>query len=338
MAPKKKEYSFHLRETVIKHFLNGDSEHNIAGKMIIPRNLVHYIITKYKKTKCIENIIGRGRKRNTSMYLDRIIQRKVKADRRKSASSVKIDIEPELGITISQQTVPRRLHESGFKGPLTPQKPYVKKVNRGTSLEYAKTNREKPWSYRNNVLWTDESKFNLFGSDGKVMVWRTLKEDLYPKCTVSTVKYSGGNVKCWGCFSSCGVGNLVFIDGNITGEVYRDILQKKLLESIKKLNVGREWVMQQGNDPKHRAHIGTHWLEEKEVELLKWPLFSPDLNPIEHMWDEVERRMKKEKPKNETELKQSLLRVWVGIGTDITKKLVDSVPNRLNEVIRMNGY
>jgi hypothetical protein len=48
--------------------------------------------------------------------------------------------------------------------------------------------------------------------------------------------------------------------------------------------------------------------------------------------------MKTEKPKNETELKQALLRVWHNIGHDITKKLVDSVPNRLNEVIKMNGY
>ena len=86
----------------------------------------------------------------------------------------------------------------------------------------------------------------------------------------------------------------------MTGEVYRDILQKNLFESIKRLNLGKEWLMQQDNDPKHRAHIVTHWLKEKEVELLKWPPFSPDLNPIEHMWDEVERRMKKEKPKNET--------------------------------------
>ena len=61
----------------------------------------------------------------------------------------------------------------------------------------------------------------------------------------------------------------------MTGEVYRDILQKTLFESIKKLNVGREWVMQQDNDPKHRAHIVTHWLKEKEVELLKWLPFSP---------------------------------------------------------------
>ena len=43
----------------------------------------------------------------------RIIQRKVKVDRRKSASSVKIDIESELEITISEQTVRRRLHEIG---------------------------------------------------------------------------------------------------------------------------------------------------------------------------------------------------------------------------------
>ena len=234
MVPKKKEYSFDLRETVIKHFLNGDSENDIAGKMIIPRNSVHYIITKYKKTKCIENIIDRGRKRNTSMHLDRIRQRKVKVHRRKSASSVKIDIESELGITISEQTVRRRLHEIGLKGPLTPKKSYVNKVNRGTSLQYATTYREKPLSYWDNVLWIDESKFNLFGSDGKVMVWQTPKEDLHPKCTVPTLKYGGGNVKCWGCFSSCGVGNLVFIDGNITGEVYCDILQKNLFESRKK--------------------------------------------------------------------------------------------------------
>ena len=81
MPPQKKEYSFHLRETVIKNFLNGDFDHYIAVKMTIPRNSVHYIITKYKKTKCIENIIGRGRKRKIPMHLDRIIQRKVKVDR-----------------------------------------------------------------------------------------------------------------------------------------------------------------------------------------------------------------------------------------------------------------
>ena len=98
--------------------------------------------------------------------------------------------------------------------------------------------------------------------------------------------------------------------------------------------------MQHDNNPKHRAHIVTKWLDEKGVEWLKWSSFSPDpdLNPIEHIWDEVERRMRKEMAKNEFELKQALLKVWYNIGNDVTKKLVDSVPNRLHKVIRMNGY
>ena len=54
--------------------------------------------------------------------------------------------------------------------------------------------------------------------------------------------------------------------------------------------------------------------------------------------DEVERRMREEKPKNEFELKQALLKVWYNIDNGVTKKLVDSVPNRLHEVIRMNDY
>ena len=62
------------------------------------------------------HIIGRSRKRKTTVYLDRAIQREIKADRRKSASSVKAVIETEFGIIISEQTVRCRLHEAGFKG------------------------------------------------------------------------------------------------------------------------------------------------------------------------------------------------------------------------------
>ena len=62
------------------------------------------------------------------------------------------------------------------------------------------------------------------------------------------------------------------------------------------------------------------------------------MNPIEHLWDEVERRVKKEQPKNEKELKEALNRVWNGIQKGTLKKPIDSVPNRLNEVLRMRGY
>ena len=78
MAPRKKEYPVDLRQTVIKHVLNSDSEHEIAQKLIIRRTSVYYIIDKYKKTKCFENVISRGRKCKTTVYLHRAMQRKIK--------------------------------------------------------------------------------------------------------------------------------------------------------------------------------------------------------------------------------------------------------------------
>ena len=65
--------------------------------------------------------------------------------------------------------------------------------------------------------------------------------------------------------------------------------------------------------------------------------FSPNMNPIEHLWDEVERRMKKE-PRNEKELKEAISRVWNGNEKGTLKKLVDSVPNCLNKVLRTRGH
>ena len=66
---------------------------------------------------------------------------------------------------------------------------------------------------------------------------------------------------------------------------------------------------------------------------MNWPSFSSDMNPIEHFWDELERRMKKHHPKNKEKLKEILLKERNNIGTGVTEKLVDSVPNRLYECV-----
>ena len=152
MAPrKKKEYSNDLR-VVIKHFLNGDAEREIACKVLIPRSSVKYMITKYKSMKYIGNIIGRGRKRKATIHTDRIIQRKIKTDRRKSSTSVKAELQTELNITISETTIRRRAHEIGLYGRVARKKPYLTKANRGKRLEYARTYREKPLRFWNNVI------------------------------------------------------------------------------------------------------------------------------------------------------------------------------------------
>ena len=87
------------------------------------------------------------------------------------------------------------------------------------------------------------------------MFWRMPKEELDPKCIVPTVKHTVGNVKCCGYFSTAGVGTLVFIDRNMTGSIYRDILEKNLFESVKKSHLGNKWIFEDDNDPKCRSYV-----------------------------------------------------------------------------------
>ncbi|CAF4057144.1 unnamed protein product [Rotaria magnacalcarata] len=196
MAPKK-EHSNDLRTLVIRHHQNGDSLREIAVKTLLPRSTVQYKVKKYKSTKCIGNLFGRGRNRKTTATTDRLIQRNLKLNRRKSASMVKVEIENELGISLHVDTIRKRAHEVGLFGRVARKKPYVNKISRGKRLKFAKAMLEKPLNFWKNVVCSDESKFNLFGSDGKVMVWRTRHEEFDPKCTVPTVKHGGGSVMIW---------------------------------------------------------------------------------------------------------------------------------------------
>ena len=176
-----------------------------------------------------EPLGSRAKTKNYTASVDRIIQRKIKLDRRKSTPTVKAEIEQELGVIVHANTIRNRLHEIGFYGRVARKKPCVNKINRGKRIAYAKMMMEKPYYYRKHVLWSDESKFNLFGSDGKIMVWRSTMEEYDPKCTVPTVKHNGGSGMVWTCFSRSGVESLCFIEGNMDRFLYREILRKNLL-------------------------------------------------------------------------------------------------------------
>jgi hypothetical protein len=81
------------------------------------------------------------------------------------------------------------------------------------------------------IIFTDESKFNLVNSDGKCFVWREPSTGLLMKNLTPTVKFGGGSVMVWGCFSYHGVGKHVFIDGKMDAAKYVDILSNNLEES-----------------------------------------------------------------------------------------------------------
>ena len=336
MSRKRHEWSDDLRNLVVKHHLEGDSVRDVAEKAGISRSTAHNIIQRFKKTGSAANRSRTGRKRKTTAREDRLIRQKILVNRKKGAESVSKELAHESMIEVSAQTVRRRMHEAGYHGHVARKKPYISPKNKVKRLNWARERRHEDMSYWKKILWSDESKFDLFGSDGRQMVWRRSHEAMRPDCLKQTVKHGGGSLMVWGAMSSGGVGNLVLVEGIMKKEDYEKILQENVKGSAKKLKM-KQFVFMQDNDPKHTAHTIRDWFAKNKIKKLEWPAQSPDLNPIEHIWDELERRLKGRNPKNKKELWAMMKQEWEGIGKDVTEKLVGSMPKRVLEVIKNKG-
>ncbi|GBC12833.2 IS630 family transposase [Rhizophagus irregularis DAOM 181602=DAOM 197198] len=100
------------------------------------------------------------------------------------------------------------------------------------------------------------------------------------------------------------------------------------------------FIFQDDNAPIHTARVVKSWEEENEVNSLPWPAQSPDLNPIEHLWDELERQVRAHKPlpKNRENLWEILQEEWSNIEADKYQNLISSMPHRISAVINSKGY
>ncbi|VVC32604.1 Transposase IS30-like HTH domain [Cinara cedri] len=114
----------------------------------------------------------------------------------------------------------------------------------------------------------NESKINIFGSDGRRFVWR--KANTEPKNLQLTVKYGGDTVMVWGCISAQGDGNLYFINEIMNQDIYLNILKTNLVANAVKMGIKDDFVFTQDNDPKYNAKKVKAWLSW----LTMFPIFN----------------------------------------------------------------
>lgn len=334
---KNSEISYDQRKEIVRLHCTGYSNLQIAATLNLSKSTVQYSVAKWNEHGTVHNLPRKGRPRITSLREDTKLCREVKKNPLLSARSVSRQSEDLLGHKVSRTTVRSRLSNSGLVCRAATKKPLLSARQRERRLKFAKAYLGQPLEFWNKVIWSDESKFSLRGSDGPPKTWRPKGKTLGKGMIRETVKHGGGSVMVWGCFSSKGMGNLVLIEGIVKKEQYRSILEQNLLESAVKMGLSEDFVFQQDNDPKHTSKVVQDYLREAHIFTLEWPSNSPDLNPIEHIWAIIKRKIGTSHSKNKRECFQKIEKAWKEIGNEEIGNLVNSMKSRCLAVIASKG-
>ncbi len=180
---------------------------------------------------------------------------------------------------------------------------------------------------------SDETKINLFGSDGVKCVAATRWGVQRQVCLAYTVEHVGGSVMVWGCTSAAGTGELQFIKGTMNANMYCEILKQSMIPSLRRL--GRRAVFQHDNDLKHSSKTTTALLKKLRVKVMDWPSISPDLNPIEHLWGILKWKVEERKVSNIHQLRDIVMLKRTPVAN--REALVNSIPKRVKAVLENNG-
>ncbi|KAL0193943.1 hypothetical protein M9458_012239, partial [Cirrhinus mrigala] len=202
----------------------------------------------------------------------------------------------ESGVETSRATVYRRVQELGYRCRIPQVKPLLNQKQRQKRLAWATEKQH----------WTVAQK---------------TREREMPKCLKSSVKYPQ-SVMVWGAMSAA-----------VNAASYQEILEHFMLPSAEKLYGDEDFIFQHDLAPAHSAKTTGKWFTDHGITVLNWPANSPDLNPIENLWDIVKRKLRDARPNTLDELKAAIEASWASITPQQCHRLIASMPRRIEAVI-----
>uniref|UniRef100_A0A6I8QUR5 HTH cro/C1-type domain-containing protein n=2 Tax=Xenopus tropicalis TaxID=8364 RepID=A0A6I8QUR5_XENTR len=277
-----------------------------------------------------------GRKCCTTRRGDRALRKIVEKDRFLTLGDLRKQW-TESGVETSRATVYRRVQEMGYRCCIPQVKPLLNQKQRQKRLTWATEKQHWTVAQWSKLIFSDESKFCMsFGNQG-ARVWRKTGEREMPKCLKSSVKYPQ-SVMVWGAMSAAGVGPLCFIKGRVNAASYQEILEHFMLPSAEKLYGDEDFIFQHDLAPAHSAKTTGKWFTDHGITVLNWPANSPDLNPIENLWDIVKRKLRDTRPNTLDELKAAIEASWASITPEQCHRLIASMPRHIEAVISAKGF
>ena len=297
-------------------------------------------VLKSLKQPNVKHLKKMGRPSKTTEEIDKFIVDTVEENRKLVPKLVQKAVLAKYNVRISLTGIRFRLRLAGLYGRVCVRKPFLSTINKLKRLLWAFHHRHWSVAQWKKVLWSDEKKFELFNTKRRQHCRRREGEALRDDTIQPTVKHGGGSCMFWGCFGGPEVGNIYQVEGIMKKEQYHSILVRHAVPSGNRI-FGGAWTFQQDNDPKHTSHICKDYLQKKALDgqfnVMEWPPQSPDLSPIELLWDEVDRQVQEKKPTSVESLVRLVKQTWTEISPVVLEKLLNRMPLICQAVIDAQG-
>ncbi|GFW15384.1 transposable element Tcb2 transposase [Trichonephila clavipes] len=292
----------------------GLSQADVARRLNVSRSVVQRLWDQYQSEDSVSRRPVPGRPRATTPAEDRFLA--LSARRRRT--------------TTVPQLVADHFQASGRR---------ISATTRRNRLCWAREHvswTQQQWA---SVLFTDESRFTMESDSGRLLIWREQRTRYHQSNTVERHSYRGGGILVWAGISLGGLTDLhVFHGGTVTGLRYRDEILDPYVRPYAAA-IGNDFILMDNNARPNRAGIVEEYLEVHGLERMEWPVRSPDLNLIEHLWDYLGREVAalNPPPRSLHELKQGLLCVWSSFPIPVSDNLINSMGNRCRQCIQVRG-